>query len=184
MNLKGLSFDTSWTLFLDRDGVINRQIPGDYIRKPGNFVFLPGVLSAMRVLSTKFGRIIIVTNQQGIGKGLMTNKEFGKVNGRMISGITEAGGRIDRVYVSPFLETSNHPDRKPGPGMALKARMDFPEIDFQRSIMVGDSRSDMEFGKNLGMFTVLVGKAEEMMGGEPADAYFHDLPAFVRALEE
>ena len=182
MNLKGLSFDVSWTLFLDRDGVINRRMPGDYIREPGDFVFLPGVLSAMPVLSEKFGRIIIVTNQQGIGKGLMTEEQLVAVNERMISGVTAAGGRIDRAYASPFLETSNHPDRKPGPGMALKARTDFPEIDFLKSVMVGDSRSDMEFGKKLGMVTVLVGDTKDKMAAALADASFHDLSDFSRTL--
>lgn len=65
-------------------------------------------------------------------------------------------GEFDRAYHSPFL-ASNHPSRKPGIGMALQAQKDFPEINFAKSIMVGDSGSDIEFGKNAGMKTIFIG---------------------------
>ena len=183
MNLKELSFDISWTLFLDRDGVINRRIPGDYVQQPENFVFLPGVLEAMDRLAKVFGKIIMVSNQQGIGKGLMTENQLRYVHDVMLKEIENAGGRIDGIYFSPYLDSANHPDRKPGPGMAYKAKQDFPEIDFHHSVMVGDTFCDMEFGRNLGMVTVLVGNETDNVSREPADYTFEDLLNFAKAIK-
>ena len=145
---------SSWTLFLDRDGTINKRLDGDYVRNPGQFDFLPGTLEAMAGFPKLFGRILIVTNQQGIGKGLMTEADLAKVNGYMLGKVEEAGGRIDGIYHCPALAESGDDCRKPATGMALEAKRDFPEIDFERSVMVGDGTADMEFGKKLGMFTV------------------------------
>lgn len=146
--------EKDWTLFLDRDGVINRRIIGDYVKRIEDFQFLPGVLNAMSVFAKHFKTIIIVTNQQGIGKGLMTEGELNQIHNYMISEITKAGGRVDSIYHSPFLASSNSSMRKPEIGMAVKAKADFQHIDFAKSIMVGDSLSDMQFGKNAGMTTV------------------------------
>lgn len=146
--------EKNWTLFLDRDGVINKRIVGDYIKKPEEFEFLPGVLDAMKLFAGMFKRIIIVTNQQGIGKNLMTEEDLKKVHHFMLNEIVAAGGRIDAIYHSPFLSAENSPFRKPQIGMALKAKEEFPGIDLGKSIMVGDSFSDMKFGKNAGMITV------------------------------
>src|SRR5512146_1139382 len=99
-----MKIDKSWTLFLDRDGVINKRIPGGYVREWQHFEFLPGVKEAMKIFSGLFGHVIIVSNQQGIGKGIMTEKDLEEVHARMISEIERSGGRIDRIYHSPFLE--------------------------------------------------------------------------------
>jgi histidinol-phosphate phosphatase family protein len=144
----------NWTLFLDRDGVINRRINNDYVKKVEEFEFLEGVVECLVYCSKIFQRIIVVTNQQGIGKGLMSEDDLNKVHNFMLSEIHKSGGQIDQVYFSPFLESDKSNSRKPAIGMASKAKHDFPEIDFSRSIMVGDSFSDMMFGKNAGMFTV------------------------------
>lgn len=160
-NLSSLNIDGSWTLFLDRDGVINKKIDNDYVRDWGMFDFLPGVIKAIEMLSNIFGRIIIVSNQQGIGKGLMTKDDLEAVHGQMQSHIKKGGGRIDKIYFAPMLEQENHPWRKPGTGMAEAAKKDFPAIDFSKSIMVGDSESDINFGKAMGMFTVLIGDNEK-----------------------
>ena len=155
------NFDNSWTIFLDRDGVINQRIPGSYVKNTEEFIFLPGAIEAVKKLSNTFGRIIVVTNQQGIGKGLITQEQADEVNSFMISEITKAGGRIDRVYVCPALASEENNCRKPNPDMAIQAQKDFPEIDFHRSIMIGDSISDMIFGINLGMKTILIATKEE-----------------------
>lgn len=158
MNLNDLSFTKEWTLFLDRDGVISRRIPDDYVRKWEDFRFLDGVPASLAVFSRIFGRIIIVSNQQGVGKGLMNQAELDMIDSRMKEAIRQHGGRIDASYYCTRLAPENHPDRKPGTGMGLKAKAEFPEIDFSRSVMVGDSSTDMEFGKRLGMITVLITK--------------------------
>jgi histidinol-phosphate phosphatase family protein len=156
MNLGHYLIDKSWTLFLDRDGVINHRIIDDYVKSPAEFEFLPNALNAIKICKEFFGKIIIVTNQQGIGKGLMTTQQLEKVHEKMLNGIAEVGGRIDQIYFCPELADSNHPDRKPEIGMAIKAQKDFPEIDFSKSVMVGDSISDMEFGRKAGMVNVLI----------------------------
>ncbi|MBI9039591.1 MAG: HAD family hydrolase [Bacteroidales bacterium] len=156
MNLKDLKVDKSWTLFLDRDGVINVRLIDDYVKTPDDFKFIDGVPKAIRHLSAIFGRIIIVTNQQGIGKGLMTESELKKVHNKMLARIIMLGGKIDRIYYSPFKKEENDITRKPQIGMALQARKEFPEINFKKSIMIGDSISDIIFGKKLNMKTVFV----------------------------
>jgi D-glycero-D-manno-heptose 1,7-bisphosphate phosphatase len=158
--VKALSKD--WTLFLDRDGVINKRLPDEYVKTPLEFEFIDGVTESLRMLSVLFGRIIIVTNQQGIGKKLMSEQMLNDIHTQMISDIVLAGGKIDKVYFCPDLVTDIENCRKPGSFMAIKAKNDFPEIDFTRSVMVGDSISDIRFGKNLNMKTVFIGNKSDI----------------------
>jgi histidinol-phosphate phosphatase family protein len=184
MSLKDLGLDKRWTLFLDRDGVINRRIPGDYVKAPEALEILPGVPAAMNIFASTFGRIIIVTNQQGIGKGLMTFDDLEKVHKKMKTEIEAAGGRADAVFVAPMLAEENHIMRKPGVGMGLAARRQFPEISFRHSIMAGDSLSDMQFGKSLKMKTVLIAPTPDLACKYPRliDFVFTDLKAFSAAI--
>ena len=145
-----------WTLFLDRDGVINKKLDGTYVMNPDQFEILPGVAEAIGVLSTMFGRIIVVTNQQGIGKELMTHENIAQIHDKMIESIAWSGGRIDEIYYCPDLAWENSPNRKPNPGMGFQAKKDFPKINFRKSIMIGDSESDIQFGKALKMITVRI----------------------------
>ena len=184
MSSSALSFDRSWTLFLDRDGVINRRIPGGYVRDFSEFVFLDGVLEALKIFSGIFGRIIVVSNQQGVGKGIMTGEAVEAIHDRMLKEVHDAGGRIDKIYYCPNLEQDHHADRKPGIGMALKAKDDFPLVDFSRSVMAGDSPTDIEFGKNAGMLTVWLGDRPDGPGPSiQADFCFNDLIALARAIQ-
>ena len=143
-------------LFLDRDGVINKRIVGGYITKWENFEFLPGVIEALIAFSNHFDRIFIVTNQQGIGKGLMSEADLLAIHKSLKKTIEEKGGRIDGIYHCPMLKDTDNNCRKPGTKMALWAQADFPEIEFKKSIMVGDTYTDMEFAKNAGMKAVLL----------------------------
>jgi histidinol-phosphate phosphatase family protein len=161
LNLKTLHINTSWTVFLDRDGVINKLLENDYVKHPSEFEFLPGVLQALQMITKKVGHIFIVTNQQGIGKNIMTEDDLMLVHQFMLSEITKNKGKIDHVYFSPFLASENHPFRKPNIGMALQAKEDYPTIQFQQSIMIGDAISDMEFGKKAGMKTVFIGNKKD-----------------------
>ena len=162
INAKSIfDLDNSWTIFLDRDGVINERIPGNYVKSPLEFKFLPQVKEAIKKLSEIFNRIIIVTNQQGIGKGIVSKEEVDKVNEEMVSEIAKSGGKITKVYTCSMLKNEQDNCRKPNPHMAIWAKNDFPDIDFQKSIIIGDSISDMEFGKHLGMKTILVETKEE-----------------------
>lgn len=156
MNLHSLKINESWTLFLDRDGVINRRIVGDYVKKWEEMELLPGVPAAFEIFNRVFGRIIVVSNQQGVGKGLMTMKDVENIHETMAENISRAGGRIDAIYFAPQLASEKSIQRKPGVGMALKARKQFPEIKFKYSLMAGDSLSDMIFGKRAGMKTIFI----------------------------
>ena len=186
MNLKNLHIDNTWSLFLDRDGVINKRIVGDYIKKWEEFEFLPGVLDSMHSLSQKFGKIFIVTNQQGIGKGLMTENDLTVIHDQMVSEVKSYGGRIDKVYYSPYREEEKSIFRKPNPGLARKAKIDFQEIEFKKSIMVGDSISDMQFGRNAEMKTVFISKDEDLIleNSELIDFVSPDLLSFAKEIRE
>ncbi len=175
------NIDKNWTLFLDRDGVINQRIVGGYVQHPDAFELLPGVPESLAFFSSVFGRIIVVTNQQGIGRGLMSEQQLEAVHRKMFSEVEKAGGRIDAVFFCPDLETKVENCRKPSPFLALEARRQFPEIDFQKSIMVGDAKSDMDFGKQAGMFTVLVGK--ENVPGDLVDFKTDDLASLAVLLK-
>lgn len=150
----------NWTLFLDRDGVINERNPSGYIENHAEFVFLAGVLECMPLLKNTFGRIVVVTNQQGIAKGIMTDEDLEAIHHYMLQRISTAGGHIDKVYYCPEASYLKPACRKPNTGMALQAQSDFPEIDFEKSVMVGDSDSDIEFGKRLGMKSVWIDHRE------------------------
>jgi len=147
-------------LFLDRDGVINRRIEGGYVKTPAEFEFLEGVPQAIALLNKFFSPIIVVTNQQGIGKGLMSEAELEQVHHYMLKTLENQGAHIDRIYHCSALESAGDPCRKPSPGMALRAKKDFRQIRLRHSVMVGDSISDMIFGSRTGMLNVFIGKPE------------------------
>ncbi len=155
--------DKTWTLFLDRDGVINVRLIDDYVKNINEFKFLPGVLEAFKIFAEKFGRIVIVTNQQGVGKGLMTLQDVDSIHDFMKKEIEAQKGRIDAIYVCPQLKSDPNNFRKPSPRMAYMAQHDFPEINLEKSIMIGDSNSDIEFGRNAGMYTILIGDEFESL---------------------
>jgi histidinol-phosphate phosphatase family protein len=179
-NLPKRSIEKGWTLFLDRDGVINRKLENDYIKSWEEFEFLPGVTDALKIFSVFFGRIFIVTNQQGIGKGIMTHETLEKVHVKMSEKINEAGGRIDRIYYCPDMQRTGSLYRKPNIGMALQARKEFPGIKLSQSVIAGDSYSDMQFGRNAGMITVLISEGIEFSRKHPhlVDLTFPDLKIF------
>ena len=175
--------DRSWTLFLDRDGVINHEKDQSYIFHYGEFVFYEGTKEALRIAADCFGRIVVVTNQRGIGKGMMTAADLDEIHRQMESAVLAAGGRIDGIYYADSL-SNDHPDRKPNPGMAYRARLDHPVIDLSRSIMVGNNISDMEFGRNAGMYTVflLTTSPDQPLPHPAIDLAFNSLYDFAKAL--
>ena len=176
--------DRTWSLFLDRDGVINQRIVDDYVKTWDQFRFLPGVTEAMQRFHRLFGRIIVVSNQQGVGKGLMSDQDVQSIHLRMISEIETAGGKVDAVYFCPSLKSDGSFMRKPNIGMALKSRKQFPGIRFNRSVMAGDSLSDMIFGKRVGMKTMLISGDVKLAKMHPrlVDFIFPDLITLANAL--
>ena len=150
-----LQIDNSWTLFIDRDGVLNHEKKEDYILNWSEFIFYDGVKEAMNILSKKFGKIILVTNQKGVGKGLMSENDLQNIHINMTQELSDAGGRIDGIYYCISLDNDS-PYRKPNAGMAFMAKEKYDAIDFKKSIMVGNKLTDMGFGRNAGMQTVFV----------------------------
>lgn len=181
MNLKDLSIDKTWTLFLDRDGVINHQIENDYVKTPAEFKLIDGVLEAIAHFSEMFGRILIVTNQQGINRGIMTEEQLTILHGYLLDRVKMSGGRIDKIYFAPQLATESGYYRKPGVGMGLHAKKDFPEIDFEKSIIIGDSETDIQFGTKLGMKTIMLTKGRNL--SSKADYIFQNLHEVSKALK-
>ncbi len=151
-----LKIDKTWTLFLDRDGTINTLLPNAYVKTWDEFSFIPGALDALPIFNSFFSYTIIATNQQGIGKGLMTEKQLRKIHVLMLEEITLNGGYIDEIYYCPHLVADHAECRKPEIGMAIQAVKDFKAINLRKSIMIGDSLTDMQFGKNAGMKTILL----------------------------
>lgn len=147
------------TLLLDRDGVINRWIPGDYVDSWEKFTFLPGILENLRKWAGHFRHIFLVTNQRGVGKGRMTQEQLEAVHARMLAEIAAAGGRIDGIYLCTAL-SDDDPRRKPNRGMFDEILAAYPDVRPEKTVMLGDSRYDREFAANCGIGFVLMETAE------------------------
>jgi histidinol-phosphate phosphatase family protein len=135
--------------------VINKEKTGDYIRSIKDFEFCSGAIEAINIFKKNFGKIIIVSNQRGVGKKLMTNDDLDSIHEYMLKSIHDAGGKIDAIFFCDSISETDF-NRKPNPGMALQATKMFPEIDLEKSVMVGNKKSDMQFAKNTGMFSVFI----------------------------
>jgi histidinol-phosphate phosphatase family protein len=173
MNLKDLNINKEWTLFLDRDGVINIRLIDDYVKQLNELKIIEGVPEAIADFNSIFARTVVVTNQQGIGRGMMTEEDLDMIHGYMQNVFVEAGGKIDKFYFAPQLKSENSNYRKPGTGMGLKAKDDYPEIHFEKSLMIGDSESDIEFGMKLGMKTIMLTNDSNLI--TKADYIFNNL---------
>ncbi|MFN0123379.1 MAG: D-glycero-alpha-D-manno-heptose-1,7-bisphosphate 7-phosphatase [Blastocatellia bacterium] len=148
------------TVFLDRDGVINRRLPGDYVAFWAQFAFLPRVPEALRLLTEAGKRLIIITNQRGIALGSMTEANLHAVHTRMCAELESAGVVIQAIYHCPH-DHGQCDCRKPLPGLLLRARQDFPAIDFASAVMIGDSVSDMQAGRAAGCRTFFIRHAQD-----------------------
>ena len=105
----------------------------------------------------------MVTNQQGVAKELMTEEDLQFIHSEMLKEVRKYGGRIHAIYAATEpIASDTKQMRKPGIGMAKRAKKDFPEIDFTKSVIVGDSASDMQFGRNTGMITVFIGDRNKL----------------------
>lgn len=167
-------------LFLDRDGVLNVLRHDDYVKCPDELEVLPGVKEAIALLRKQFVHTFIVTNQQGVSKGLMTEVDLHAVHKKLIDEI----GEIDHIYYCTALQSAHSFYRKPNIGMALQARRDYPDIRLKESVMVGDSASDMLFGRRAGMTTVLIGDTNDIALKHPklVDHHYPTLMEFAQSI--
>lgn len=156
MNSKHSFIASDSALFIDRDGVINKLREADYVKQIDEFILLPEVIPAFSILRPKFKHIFIVTNQQGIGKGLMKDS-IEQIHNHFLQ-LLPNNLHPDKIYYCPHLSSDMCACRKPKPGMALMAKNDFPSINLSHSLMIGDSDSDMAFGINAGMKVYRIAK--------------------------
>ena len=146
----------SRAVFLDRDGVINQSPPeGDYITRWEDFHVLPGVAEGIALLNRAGFSVIVVTNQRGVAKGLMTEADLQQMHERMSGGLARAGAKIDATFYCPHDTEPRCDCRKPAPGMLLSAAR-LHGIDLRASWMIGDSDNDVEAGRNAGCKTARV----------------------------
>jgi D-glycero-alpha-D-manno-heptose 1-phosphate guanylyltransferase len=175
--------DASWTIFLDRDGVFNHDKVGSYVFTPDEFRLYDGALEAIKIIGEKFGLVLVATNQRGVGKGLMTVADLHAVHAKMKEEIEAGGGRIDHFYYATDISNFD-PMRKPNPGMAFAAKRDFPQIDMNKAVMVGNNPSDMQMGRNAGLYTVYLTTTNPPypLPHPEVDWQFETLEQFAKAL--
>lgn len=144
------------TVFLDRDGTINVKAPeGAYITRPDELVLLPGAAGAVRRLNEAGIEVVVVTNQRGIARGIMSEADYEAVTGALAKMLAEHGASWRAVFHCPH-EYGACDCRKPAPGLIDRARAELPDLDLDGAVLIGDSESDVEAGKRAGLRTVLL----------------------------
>lgn len=157
-------------VFLDRDGTIAFDVP--YCSRVEDFHLIPGVADAIARLALSGWAIVIITNQSGIARGFFSEETLDAIHKKMRADLSEAGTRIDGVYHCPHHPSEGCSCRKPAPGMILQAASELA-LDLGRSVMVGDSMSDVRAGQVAGCRTVLI------RGDPPGDTLTDVTPDFV-----
>jgi histidinol-phosphate phosphatase family protein len=169
-----------FTLFIDRDGVINKPIIDDYAKCPDDFLWCDGALEALGQLLQLFQKVILVTNQQGVHRNVMSEKDLEDVHLKLYNGLKSKGlGYFDASFFAPYLKELKHSWRKPNNGMLLKASSYFPDIDMNKAIMVGDSPGDMQLADTLSLVKVRIFNSQFTFDNQ--DYTFSSLSSFVLA---
>lgn len=145
------SNETSPAIFLDRDGTLMRDV--DYCGDPGRVEVFPGAADALRRLKQAGYKLIVVTNQSGIGRRYFTENDYRAVQREFLRQL--GGGLIDDTYYCPDLPDTSSTRRKPEPGMIFEAQRDH-HLDLTRSYFIGNKASDIGCGRNAGVRTILV----------------------------
>ncbi len=144
------------TVFLDRDGVVNEKMPeGEWVTRWSDFQVLPGVIHAIDLLKRAGMRVIVVSNQRGVALGRFTEDDVRTIHNNFQQMLEALGTRVDGFYFCPH-DRGQCNCRKPLTGLFDQAVADFPDIDAHTSVIIGDSKSDIEFGSQLGMMTVFI----------------------------
>ena len=153
------------TIFFDRDGTL--IIDRVYLNDPEQITYLPGVFEALRELQGAGYQFVIVTNQSGVARGIVSLENLEEIHRRIAAAFAKHGIKFAKFYSAPYSVESNHHWRKPNPGMLEAAHADLGGVDFANSWMVGDRMSDVEAGRRAGCRTVLLAGVET-----PADSSF------------
>ena len=176
-------------VFLDRDGVIN--VDHGYTHRIEDFEFVPGSVQALASLQRAGWRLVVVTNQSGIARGLYTNDDYERFTAHMRAQLQAEGVRLDAVFHCPHLPDAAVAEyrlvcncRKPAPGMLLRAAREL-SLDLSASVMVGDRLSDLHAGRAAGVGRCLLVRSGQSVQDDEArlaDAVFDDLAACAHAL--
>jgi D-glycero-D-manno-heptose 1,7-bisphosphate phosphatase len=160
------------TIFLDRDGVINRKIEGGYVTSWDEFEWLPGSLEAMVLLTAKGWDIFIVTNQACVGKGVIGQDELDQIHDALVNELTRHGAIVKGIYFCPHRSDECCICRKPEPGMLLKAATDH-SLTLASCYFVGDSITDMQASSAAGTYGIFIGENEKQDRGTtvPYESY-------------
>ena len=170
-----------YTLFLDRDGVLNEPIVDDYARKADDLILVDELVPSLAKAAKLFKRIVLVTNQQGVGRNVMTSRDLEDVHLKLFNALkTEGLPWFDSAFYAPYLKTIDHPWRKPNNGMLQKAKNYYPDIDWSKSIMVGDSPGDMQLADTLGIVKVRIENSQFSFDNQ--DYRFISLASFISHL--
>ncbi len=150
-------------VFLDRDGTINEET--EYLHRPEQMRFLPHALEGIKRFQDMGFRIVIVTNQPGIGLGYFSKEDFFKVNKAMLSGFSKARIMVDKIYFCPHSKSEGCDCRKPGQALIRRAQ-DELNVDLEQSFIIGDKTSDLETGRRAGMRKILIQTGFKASDGE------------------
>lgn len=165
------------TILLDRDGVINRRIPGGYVTIWDEFVFLPGALGAIRKLTDGGLKVIVVSNQAAVGKGLIEKTRLAEITDQFVRQVEQNGGKIHGIYYCLHRSDDGCECRKPAPGLLLQAQREH-SFEFREALMIGDSESDVAAARRVGCASILVGNDHQGLPrswDHPPDWIFRDL---------
>ncbi len=172
-------------VLLDRDGVLNEKAPDhDYIRKPDQLRLLPGVPEAVRLLNDAGVWALVVTNQRGIARGLMTAADVDAVHAELQTRLKEtSNAHLDAFFVCPHGLDDHCACRKPQPGLLLDAMQRYG-LEADQCVLIGDSPSDIGAARAAGVRAMRVGTPTQTTHGEnpPPDAYHPDLLSAIRDL--
>jgi D-glycero-D-manno-heptose 1,7-bisphosphate phosphatase len=182
---KSWSWSKNRAVFLDRDGVIIKE--KGFVFEPDDVVLVDAAAEAIIRMSSMGLKIVVLTNQSGIGRGLFNEESYKKVLRRMVQLLEKSGARLDGVHHCPHAPWEGCDCRKPKPGLALKAAKDLG-ISLSRSFVVGDKRSDMELARAIGSKGILVrtgyGLRTEMEGNPVWDAVANSIVGAVEVIQK
>ncbi|WP_276353606.1 D-glycero-alpha-D-manno-heptose-1,7-bisphosphate 7-phosphatase [Cohnella caldifontis] len=150
------------SIFLDRDGVINKKIDGGYVTTWKEFEWLPGSIDAIKLLSDQGWGIYVATNQACVGKGILKQDDLEYIHTLMIRELAKNGAKIKKVYFCPHTIETRCRCRKPNPGMLFTAAEE-NGLSLSNSYFIGDSITDMQAANAAGMYGILINDAEQML---------------------
>ena len=177
-----MSSDRRPAVFLDRDGVLNVYLPGDYVKTPDELRLIPGAASGVRALNEAGLPVFVISNQQGVARGLMTAADLQRVDEALQAGLRAEGARIERAYYCPHAASEACACRKPMPGMLLQAAAE-NNIDLARSFFIGDTETDAQAARAAGVgrfILVLTGKHRSPAVADDT-THFDPRPEYVAA---